>query len=266
MPRSRHNTLALGQTEPRKLNTEEAPGSGAISGGSSGGSTHVLETRDSIRGPRLSAVVAPPGGVLLPVGVYDVFCLPASVTVFTGNPPLRGRIVVEQLASGLINESWVMFAPYLPPSPSNSVWIVSVPNHPARTQGALYNETSSGPNAAGAICADRRTLDPRDISGFNYRQIDAGTVEIVASTSTGPQRVGQVVVTPPTSFSGPWTTASVNNGQTVWMEEWAVLRHAPQATTWCLKHVPPLDVPQLQAWVNAAQVVNASWAVMYASV
>jgi hypothetical protein len=262
MPRSRHTNLPLGQAVPRIHTTEEAP----RSGGSGNGSTPVLETRDSLHGDRNSVVVAPPGGVLLPVGVYNVFCLPASVTVFTGNAPLRGRIVVEQLASGLINESWVMFAPYLPPSPTNTVWIVSAPYYPARTQQELYSETACGAHAAGAICADRRTLDPRDISGFNYRQIDAGTVEIVASTSTGPQRVGQVVVTPPTSFSGPWTTASVNNGQTVWMEEWAVLRHAPQATAWCLKHVLPVDVPQLQAWVNAAHVVNASWAVMYASI
>lgn len=266
MPRSRHNTLALGQTETRKLNTEEAPGSGAISGGSSGGSTHVLETRDSIRGPRLSAVVAPPGGVLLPVGVYDVFCLPASVTVFTGSPPLRGRIVVEQYPSGLINESWVMFAPYLPPSPNNSVWIVPVPNHPARTQGALYTETASGPNAAGAICASRRTNDPRAIPSGSPRQIDAGTVEIIASTSGGPQRVGQVIVAPPTGFSGPWTTASVNNGQMVWMEQWAVMRSSPQATAWCLKHVPAADSQQLQAWVNSASVVLEDWTVMYASV
>ena len=124
MPRSRHTNLPLGQAVPRIHTTEEAP----RSGGSGNGSTPVLETRDSLHGDRNSVVVAPPGGVLLPVGVYNVFCLPASVTVFTGNAPLRGRIVVEQLASGLINESWVMFAPYLPPSPSNSVWIVPVPN------------------------------------------------------------------------------------------------------------------------------------------
>lgn len=258
MPRSRQNDLPLAQSEPRILNTEEAA--------ASGGSTPIVETRASIRGTRNSAVVTPPGGVLLPVGVYNLFCLPASFNVMTANPPLRGRIVVEQLPSGEIRESWVMFSTYLPPSATNSVWIVPNTNHPARTQRDLYVETTNGPNADGAICASWQLIDPRANPGSVIRQIDAGTVEIIASTPTGPTRVGQVIVTAPAGFVGQWTTASVNNGSTAWTERWAVLRAAPQATAWRLRHVPPASAPQIQQWVNSVNVVYEPWLVLYSGV
>jgi hypothetical protein len=217
-------------------------------------------------GTRSVGGVTPPGGVLLPVGVYNVFCVPSSQQTLPATPPLRGRVVVEQLPSGEIRESWVMFSTYLPPSPTNSVWIVPNTNHPARTQRDLYVETTSGPNAAGAICAVWRLTDPRANTGGVIRQIDAGTVEIIASTPTGPQRVGQVIVNTPAGFAGQWTTASVNDGRTVWGEQWAVLRASPAATAWRLQHVPPASATQIQQWVNSVNVVVETWSVLYASV
>lgn len=217
-------------------------------------------------GTRSPGGATPPGGVLLPVGVYNVFCLPSSLQVMTASPPLRGRIVVEQLPSGEIRESWVMFSTYAAPSAANSVWIVPATSHPARTQRDLYVETTSGPNASGAICASWRLADPRANPGGGVRQIDAGTVEIIASTPTGPQRVGQVRVVAPAGFTGQWTTTAVNDGRSVWGEEWAVLFAAPPASAWRLQHVPPASAPQIQAWVNSVNVVVETWSVVYNNV
>lgn len=217
-------------------------------------------------GTRSNTGVAPPGGVLLPVGVYNVFCLPSSVNVLPASPPLRGRVVVEQLTTGQIRESWVMFSTYLAPSPSNSVWIVPAGPTTAQTQRALYTETMSGPNASGAICASWQLTDPRANPGSVVRQIDAGTVEIIASTPTGPQRVGQVRVIAPAGFTGQWTTTAVNDGRSVWGEEWAVLSASPPASAWRLQHVPAASAPQIQAWVNSMTVVVETWAVVYNSV
>lgn len=217
-------------------------------------------------GTRSPGGVAPPGGVLLPVGVYNVFCVPSSQQTLPPTPPLRGRVVVEQLPSGEIRESWVMFSTYAAPSATNSVWIVPNTNHPARSQRDLYVETASGPNAAGAICASWRLTDPRANPTSVIRQIDAGTVEIIASTPTGPQRVGQVIVNAPAGFAGGWTTASVNDGRSVWAEQWAVLRASPPATAWRLQAVPPASAPQIQQWVNSVNVVVESWSVVYSGV
>ncbi|MCK6523486.1 hypothetical protein L6R49_18900 [Myxococcota bacterium] len=217
-------------------------------------------------GTRSNTGVAPPGGVLLPVGVYNVFCLPSSFNVLPASPPLRGRVVVEQLTTGQIRESWVMFSTYLAPSPGNSVWIVPAGPTTAQTQRALYTETLSGPNASGAICASWQLTDPRATPGGAVRQIDAGTVEIIASTPTGPQRVGQVRVIAPTGFTGQWTTTAVNDGRSVWGEEWAVLLASPPASAWRLQHVPAASAPQIQAWVNSVNVVVETWSVIYNSV